>query len=178
MRELLVKMSVSAIALNPETFTEQEKKVQWIGREPASVEAIAATEQRLNVKLPSDVIEFYQITNGTSEILSHTFSGFVVIEQIDWLTNVDQEVLENYAGMGEDYLNDLKNSILIAGVEHVHQILLIQPHGKFRKWRYWEFATYIPGANEFNDIATFLDRVNDFLIDQIKWKAESNNHGG
>jgi SMI1 / KNR4 family (SUKH-1) len=173
MRELLIKMSVSAIALNPDAFTEQEKAAQWIGREPASAEAIAATEQRLNVKLPSDVIEFYQITNGTSEILSHTFSGFEAIEQIDWLTNVDQEVLENYAGMGEEYLNDLKNSILIAGLEHVHQILLIQPYGKCPRWRYWEFATYIPGENEFNDIATYLDRVNDFLADQIKWKGES-----
>jgi SMI1 / KNR4 family (SUKH-1) len=173
MRELLMKMSASAIAHNPDAFTEKEKKEQWIGRVPASVEAIAATEKRLNAKLPPDVIEFYQITNGTSEILSHTFSGFVEVEQIDWLTNVDQEVLENYADMGEDYLNNLKNSILIAGPEHVHQILLIQPYGKCPKWRYWEFATYIPGENEFNDIAAYLNRVNDFLADQIKWKGES-----
>jgi hypothetical protein len=173
MRELLMKMSVFAIAHNPAAYTDAEKTAQWIGREPASAEAIAAIEQRLNVKLPPDVIEFYKITNGTSEILSHTFSGFVAIEQIDWLTNVDQEVLENYAGMGEDYLSDLKNSILIAGINHVHQVLLIQPHGKFGQWRYWEFATYIPGENEFNDIATYLDRINDFLADQIKWKAEA-----
>jgi SMI1 / KNR4 family (SUKH-1) len=173
MRELLMKISVSAIALNPDTFTEQEKAAQWIGREPASAEAIAAAEQRLNVKLPPDVIEFYKITNGTNEILSHTFSGFVAIEQIDWLTTVDQEVLENYAGMGEDYLNNLKNSILIAGINHVHQILLIQPHGKLAQWRYWEFATYIPGESEFKDMATYLDRINDFLADQIKQKAES-----
>jgi SMI1 / KNR4 family (SUKH-1) len=176
MKELLISISVSAIAHNPDAFTEQEKKEQWIGREPATAGAIELTEKRLKVELPADVIEFYQITNGTSEILSQTFGEFLTIDQINWLTNVDQEVLENYAGMGEDYLVDLKNSILIAGLNHVHQILLIQPYGKFEKWRYWEFATYIPGANEFNNIEMYLDRVNVFLLDQIKWKAESEDN--
>ncbi len=173
MKELLMTMSILAIAHNPDVFTEQEKKKQWIGREPASDEAVEFTEKRLKVKLPPDVLEFYQITNGTSEILSQVFGEFLAIDQIDWLTNIDQEVLENYAGMGEEYLKNLKNSILIAGLNHVHQILLIQPYDEFKTWRYWEFATYLPGANEFNNIEMYLDRVNDFLADQIKWKAES-----
>jgi hypothetical protein len=173
MKELLISISVSAIAHNPDAFTKQEKEEQWIGRTPASAESIELTEKRLQVKLPADLIEFYQTTNGTSEILSQTFGEFLTIDQIDWLTNVDQEVLENYAGMGEDYLDNLKNSILIAGLNHVHQILLIRPYGKFEKWRYWEFATYLPGANEFTNIEMYLERVHEFLIDQIKWKAES-----
>jgi SMI1 / KNR4 family (SUKH-1) len=172
MKKLLATMSMSAIAHNPDDFTKQEKEDQWIGRDPASDEAIATAEKRLNVQLPPDIIEFYQITNGTSEILSHTFSGFLAIDQIEWLINTNQEVLENYAEMGEDYLNDLKNSILIAGLDHVHQILLIQPYGRSCKWRYWEFATYIPGANEFGSIEIYLDRINDFLADQIRLKKE------
>lgn len=171
MKELLATISASAIALSPDAFTEQERKAQWIGREPASDEAIAATEKRLKIELPPDVIEFYQITNGTSEILFQTFGDFLSIDQVDWLTNVDQEISENYAGMGEDYLNNLKNSILIAGLNHVHQILLIQPYGEFKKWRYWEFATYLPGENEFSNMEMYLDRLNDFLSDQIKCKA-------
>lgn len=173
MRELLAKISVLAIAHNPDAFTQQAKIAQSIGREPATNRAIAATEQRLKVKLPLDVIEFYQITNGTSEILSHTFGGFIEIDRVDWLINLDSEVLENYAGMGEDYLNDLKNSILIAGLNHVHQILLIQPYGKYVKWRYWEFATYLPGESEFSGICAYLERINDFLAEQTRWKAES-----
>jgi hypothetical protein len=48
---------------------------------------------------------------------------------VDWLKNADAYLIECYAEMGEAYVNDLKNSIIIAGVNYCHSVLIIQPHG-------------------------------------------------
>ncbi len=118
-KEQLKSLSKNAIALNPDAFTAKEKKAQWIGRRRATKAEIKAAETRLGVKLPQDVVDFYKTTNGTSEILSHMFSEFMPIDSVNWLKNLIPETLENYAGMGETYTNDLKNSIVLAGVNHV-----------------------------------------------------------
>lgn len=173
MYKALKKISLNAILLSPDNFAEQEKQNCWIGREPSSDEAIAKAEQRLGVSLPNDVKEFYKVSNGTAEILSHTFSGFDAIEKIDWLKNAIPDIITNYAEMGETYAADLTNSIIIAGVNHVHNILIIQPHGVHKNWRYWEFTTYTPGENEFAGVEKYLDRLDDFLSEQIKNKNET-----
>jgi SMI1 / KNR4 family (SUKH-1) len=169
----LKSISTNAIELNPELYSDKEKLKQWIGKPPANDNEIAATEKRLGIALPKDVIEFYKITNGTSEILSHTFSEFMTISQIDWLKNLQPETIDAYSGMGEAYVADLTNSILIAGLNHAHQILIIQPCDENTTWKYWEFASYLPGESAFNGIEKYLDRIDNFLKDQVKNKAET-----
>ncbi len=173
MFKLMKHISKNAIEVNSEAFSDIEKEKNWIGTTPASKIEIENAEKRLGITLPDDVKDFYKITNGTAEILSHTFSGFMPIQEIDWLKNLIPEILEDYAGMGEAYVADFKNSIIIAGVNHVHNILIIQPYGEHENWRYWEFASYIPGENEFKGIHKYLERINDFLKDQIKNRDES-----
>jgi hypothetical protein len=170
LKDYLQQISQNAITLHPENYTDEEKSNNWIGNKPASEVDIAATEKRLGVELPQDVKDLYRETNGTSEILKQTFGGFDPIDKIDWLKNIQPETIEAYAGMGEDYLEALNNSIVIAGANHPHMVLIIQPYGRRKKWRYWEFAGYIPGENEFFCIEKYLDRLNDFLVDQIKNK--------
>jgi hypothetical protein len=170
-KKILQKISEEAIALTPGSYSEEEKASQWIGRNPATNEAIAKTEQRLGITLPEDVVELYKTSDGTSVILNQTFSGFMPVEQIDWLKNADAYLIECYAEMGEAYVNDLKNSIIIAGIGYVHNVLIIQPYGEHTEWRYWEFASYIPGETPFNGIEKYLERLLDFLTDQNKNKV-------
>jgi SMI1 / KNR4 family (SUKH-1) len=172
MKELLKQISIQAIALEADSYSQAEIAAQWIGRAPASLADIKATEARLGIGLPADVKTFYKATNGTSVLLTHTFGAFEPIEKIAWLKDIDAYTIECYAGMGEDYVNDLKNSIVIAGISYVHMILLIQPYGKHKKWRYWEFASYIPGETEFKGVKKYLERLHDFLSNQNKYKAE------
>lgn len=144
-------------------FSKQEIESQWIGTEPALEEDIICTEERLGVKLPLDVIKLYRITNGTSVILNQTFCGFMPIQKIDWLKKADPYLIECYSEMGEEYVEDLNNSIIIAGLEFPHSILIIQPFGKHEDWRYWEFASYVPGETPFGGIMEYLERINQFL---------------
>jgi hypothetical protein len=173
MKELLTQISQQAIALSPDFFTEEEKSTKWIGRNPATAEAIHEAEAKLSVTLPKDVVEFYKNSNGTSIILNQTFGGFVPIEKIDWLKNVDAYTIECYAEMGKDYVNDLSNSIIISGIGYVHNVLLIQPYGNHKEWRYWEFASYIPGESPFQGLKEYLQRLLDFLTDQKVHKDEA-----
>jgi cell wall assembly regulator SMI1 len=174
-KKYLDEISQNAITLSAENYTRAQKASQWIGAEPATDESLNYAQQKLNIQFPEDVIELYKTTNGTSEILKQTFGGFEPIENIDWLKNVQPETIEAYSEMGEEYVAALNNSIVIAGSNHPHMVLIIQPHGRHKSWRYWEFAHFLPGENEFNGIHKYLDRLNDFLIAQIKNKAVTEN---
>lgn len=175
MKTLLQKISKEAITLNPDSFTKEEKATQWIGRHPATDEAIVEAEKKLGLKLPNDVIELYKASNGTAVILNQTFGAFEPIEKIDWLKNAIPQTIEDYSGMGEVYTNDLTNSIIIAGINYVHMVLIIQPCGDNKEWRYWEFAHYIPGETPFESIEKYLERLDDFLTEQNKNKDETLN---
>ena len=170
MNNLLKQISTNAIALNPYNFTEEEKQQLWIGREPCTDEAIAKAEKRLGISLPDDVKEFYKVSNGTSVVLKNTFGGFMPIEKIDWLVNIQKETLTDYGEMPESYLEDLRNVIIISGIHDTHQIFIIQPYGENTAWRYWEFALYILGEYIHNSINNYLEKLNDFLTEQIKNK--------
>jgi hypothetical protein len=172
-KKSLQELSRNAIAFNAEHYSEAERRANWIGRTPATAKAIKAAQARIGVILPSDVVQLYKASNGTSVILNQTFGGFMPIETIDWLKNIQPNTLSDYAEMGEEYVETLKNCILISGIDYPHQVFIIQPYGKYQEWRYWEFAAYIPGENAFAGIEQYLERLNDFLLDQIKNKAET-----
>jgi SMI1 / KNR4 family (SUKH-1) len=168
MKSLLQKISKEAISLNPNFFTNEEKTTQWIGRNPATNEGITEAEKKLGITLPDDVVELYKTSNGTSVILNQCKSAFMQIEQIDWLKNADPYLIECYAEMGEAYVNDLKNSIIIAGINYCHSILLIQPYGEHTAWRYWDFASYYPGEHVIEGIQKYLEELINFLSEQNK----------
>jgi hypothetical protein len=173
MKEQVQQISKETLYLNPDFYSDEEKASQWIGRKPATDEAIADTEKRLGIKLPEDVVEFYKISNGTSVILNQTFGGFMPIEEIDWLKNADAYLIECYAGISQGLTNDLNNSIIIAGLNYCHSVLIIPPYGEHKIWRYWEFASYNPGETPFDGIKKYLERLDDFLKDQIINKDEA-----
>ncbi len=172
-KELLAQISKEALLLNPDFFSEEEKAAKWIGKSPAPEKIIRETEARLGRKLPDDVVAFYKVSNGTAVILNQTFSSFLPIEEVDWLKNTDPALIECYAEMGEAYVNDLMNSIIVAGVAYPHSVLIIQPYGEYKDWRYWEFASYIPGENSFQGIQEYLERLACFLKDQNSNKGSS-----
>jgi hypothetical protein len=173
MIKFLQEISKNAIQLHPEHYPMEQRTALWIGTQPAAATEINLAQERLGIILPNDVVALYMLSNGTLEILKQTFGGFDPIENIDWLKKLQPETLEAYAGMGDEYVEVLNNSIVIAGAKHPHMVLIIQPYGKHKKWRYWEFASYIPGENEFNGIEKYLERLNDFMKDQIKNKSET-----
>jgi hypothetical protein len=45
-------------------FSKTIRQSRWLGYDPAPIQAIEATEQRLGIRLPPSLRAFYSVTNG------------------------------------------------------------------------------------------------------------------
>lgn len=160
--QLLCRLSELAIAYNREAFSEEERQAQWIGRDQASEEVIAATEMRLGVTLPEDYKSFLQASNGLSAF-PHCNPSLLAVENIDWYKKLEEEELyditKNYidseveAGTIEPYT---ERALLISDTEE-QMIWLIPPIGQGQAWQTWFFAAWLPGEHRYLGFRHFIE---------------------
>ncbi|MCU7616116.1 SMI1/KNR4 family protein [Chryseobacterium sp. PBS4-4] len=164
MKEILLAISLLSIQLgdayeNASTFQIQKK---WLGFRAAKSKEISETEKRLNIKLPEDYKTFLKITNGfsASSTLKPTF---MEIESVDFLKNFDTIIINAWKDAGDfETANILERSILIAGKDQEQYFLLIPPNDENGKWRYWKFASWQAGENEFENLDSYFKNVLKF----------------
>src|SRR3954464_8757295 len=63
---------------------DEARRASWMGFEPASAAAIAATEDRLARRLPPSLRTFYEVSNGWGMIGRFIFD-VLPVEEIGWL---------------------------------------------------------------------------------------------
>ena len=81
--------------------TEEQRRTRWLGREPASEQQIAATEERLGVRLPPSLREFLLVSNGWGPVSAWT-EALSPCEKIDWLRNTDDDFIDGLREAFED----------------------------------------------------------------------------
>ena len=89
-REILSTLSTKMLA-DPDVSANVPQEVRdsrWLGYPGCSSEQIAATESRLNVRFPSSLRQFYEISNGWRDINSFVYA-ILPIEKIDFLPVLD-----------------------------------------------------------------------------------------
>jgi hypothetical protein len=164
MEKILKSISKSVILLNELDFTDEQLKAQWLGFEPATDAAIQAAEKRLNCSLPTDYKEFLTITNGFSQTNNAVHSTFLPVEKIDYLLNLDDDLIEIWEDTGNvEVAKILKTSILIGGLNEAQNVLLIPQKNK---WIYWQFAHWIPGERPFKNLKSYFKDVLDFFKEE------------
>ena len=165
MKEILIAISILSLKLGEpnQNLTEFQIKNNWLGFEQAKTKNIAQTEKRLNVKFPEDYKSFLNITNGFSASNS-VEPTFMKIEEIDYLKNIDKEIIEAYK------IPELENSILIAGKDEEQYFLLIPPKMENEKWKYWKFANWYPGEHEFENLDLYFLDVLKFMEKEYEKK--------
>ncbi len=170
MQKLLQEISKRIILLNETEFTEDQKLSKWIGRAPVSDEEIHKTEELLQLKLPYDYTEFLKITNGFPSSNRGTGITFSPLEKIDYLFNIDEDLIEvcKDNNVLKEIGDALSKSILIGGLNEEQYFLLIPPSQVQKKWRYWEFASWIPGEWEFKSLKAYFKNELDFLQKETK----------
>lgn len=164
MLNLLKQISDKLFLLNENDFTNEQLQSKWAGNKPATDEEIAAAEKKLGVKLPADYIEFLKISNGFFAT-SSVSPSFMPIDKIDYLKILDEQLIDIW---GHDNRMDttavlLSKSILIGGLGEEQYFLLIPPQTPSDKWRYWKFASWIPGENPYNSLTEFFSHDLDLL---------------
>jgi SMI1 / KNR4 family (SUKH-1) len=165
MEKILRGISKSVILLNEINLTETQIKTQWLGSEPATDTAIEAAEKRLNCSLPTDYKDFLKTTNGFSQTNNAVHSSFLPIEKVDFLINLDDDLIEIWGESMPEIGKILRTSILIGGLNESQQVLLIPQKNK---WIYWQFAHWIPGERPYKNLKTYFKYILDFFKEDVK----------
>lgn len=165
----LKEISITAIQHSPNMFTDEQREFDWLGYQPATKEAIAAAEQKLGVVLPEDYKEFLLLTNGFFTPTDSTEPTFEPVEKIDYLKNVDDFLIEVWSVPElKDIGQQLAKSIIIGGLEDEQYFLLIPPADGNSEWKYWKFASWIPGEHPYKNLNDYFNSTLEFLKKECK----------
>lgn len=175
MRELLKQISIKAIALSDIKYSEEQVNNKWLSSRAASQVDIDRLEKRLDIVLPEDYKSFLLLTNGFCATTSIDIS-FEPINKVDYLKNFEhfKESLSFYDEIGEsqEISAQFKNSIIIGGIEEEQSFLLLPPLDNDTKWKYWRFANWNAGEDEFENLEEHFKDVLEFVEDTIQEKED------
>lgn len=169
MKRTLEILFEKSVVLGDEEYTDTQIQSKWIGNPPATIEEIDNTEKRLGLKLPQDYIAMVSIANGFPTSSNSVEPSFLKLEEVDFYKNYQWNVIDTWKEMGElnDVVCELEKAIIIAGLEEEQQFLLIPPSDGKNEWKYWKFAMWIPGEEEYKNLKSYFERVIEFLNGQI-----------
>ena len=159
MRELIESLFKKSIELGDVQYTEVEIENSWIGNDPATSKQIKDAESKLSVSFPDDYKELLSITNGFKTSNYNVFTSFMKIEEVAYFKEVIPHAIEAY----EDTLPELNEAIIIAGANETQQFLLVPPVKSRPEWRYWAFANWHPGEEEYNGLEDYLKNTIDSI---------------
>ncbi|TWR30491.1 SMI1/KNR4 family protein [Mucilaginibacter pallidiroseus] len=165
MENILKEISILAIDLDKDAFTNKQIEDKWLGIDAATLADITAAEERLGITLPDDYKNFLLITNGFFTPADSTEPTFEEIRKIDYLKNIDEFLLEiwNREELADEG-NELSKSIVIGGIDDEQYYLLVPPIDKTGEWKYFKFANWIPGVYSYNNLESYFTSVKELLI--------------
>ncbi len=173
MRKLLEQISIKAIELEDSQFNEKQIIEKWLGKDAATQSDIIILETRLGIELPDDYKLFLKTSNGFNATSSIDIT-FSPTENVDYLKNFKhfKGSLDFYDDIGgfEETALQFKESILIGGIDEEQIFLLLPPVNNMKKWRYWQFANWIPGEEEYENLEAHFSDVLDLLHELIEEK--------
>lgn len=109
-RALLGRWSQEAIAHADElglALTSESVTTGWIGRPPATEAVLAATETRLDRKLPTSLREFALITDGWP-VLSMDYAALRSSADLGWVVDLEPSLVDIWsATTGDDWPADV-----------------------------------------------------------------------
>jgi hypothetical protein len=156
---LLAAISKQAIKAEPELYTQEERRARWIGRAPASDQAVSGAQTRLGIHLPDDYLGFVRVSNGCAPT-APTAPRLLPIEEIDRLRNVaDPESFAIDKGYpGDDMASVMERCILGSDPEAEEMVLLIPPVQAPEPWQTWFFAHWVPGETRYPSFRHYMEQ--------------------
>ncbi|WP_237589861.1 SMI1/KNR4 family protein [Polaribacter sargassicola] len=163
MKEIITELFEKSLTTKDNNnFTSEQKKNKWIGNPPATNEEIKETELRLGIELPKDYKEFLKIANGFPTYNNAVEPSFEKVSQIQFLKNFNSEIIEIWRKAGNvEVSKELFKSIIIGGKNEEQWFLIIPPTKENESWKYWKFASWIPGEEEYQNLTEYFLEVTD-----------------
>ena len=167
-KQLLNRISKLAIEQNTINFSDEVLKSKTLSRTTATNAEVKAAENKLKVSFPEDYKKFLLTSNGF-ENFSHTGVTLSSIDKLDFLTNVDERLVDIWADSMDEvdnsYGDKLKSSIVIGGLEEEQYLLLIQLSNK--KWECWHFSSWRPGEVVYESFRFYMEDELQRLEDNL-----------
>lgn len=167
-KQLLDKISKFAIKLEIIEFTDKILLKKSLSKPPATKEEINETEKRLKLILPDDYKEFLLISNGF-ECFSYTGVTLESIDKVDFLENVDQQLVDIWATSMDEpdttFGDKLRSSLIIGGHEEEQQLLLVPLQNN--KWECWHFSSWRPGEVVYESFRFYMEGELQSLEDKL-----------
>jgi hypothetical protein len=161
LKELLQRLSDSAIADKSNKYDDSVLHSRWLGYSRATAEKIQAAEKHLGVTLPDDYKSFLLLTNGFRRTSSIGIT-FLPVERIGWLRDMDAELAAVWGEPMDDKDSaraaGFRRSLLIGGLEEEQQFLLVPPGGVDKDWQCWFFGNWIPGIEPYPSLRYFFEK--------------------
>lgn len=143
-RDFLSSYSDDYLRLADEKEVADLDKVQresrWLGYEPASVDAIHATEERLGISLPPGYRNFLLASNGWRDI-DPELSELLKVDELGWFPEKEPELLRAWAEI-EDVAEQVKPCLLLSGPTDCAVYWLLDPTkiDQDGEWTAYEWA--------------------------------------
>ena len=160
LKNVLKRISELSVKSGDIELSNKQIESNWIGNHPAKIDDIESAEKNLGVRLPQDYKDFLLISNGFAATRNNTEPRFETIECIDYLVNIDSYIVEiwNQENL-KDIGQELARAILIGGINEEQYFLIIPPKSFKDKWKYWKFASWIPGNSPFENLINYFTSV-------------------
>jgi len=167
-KELLDKISEIAIKQKTTDFSKDILVKKSLSKAPAEIQEIDTAEKRLNIILPEDYKNFLLTSNGF-ECYLNTGVTIASIDKVDFLINVDKELIDIWADSMDEvdpgFGNKLKNSIIIGGHQEAQQLLLIPLQEN--NWECWHFSSWTPGETVYESFRFYMEEQLQSLEDKL-----------
>lgn len=168
--EEISKKAIELGQMNP-YFTQKQLDSTWIGYDSATKLAIEQKEIQMGIKLPIEYVNFLLITNGFQSAIG-VDPSFCSIDKIDFLRNVDIELIEIWSVGNQKVGDKLKTAIKVGGFDEEQYFFLIPPSKDNPKWEYWSFAAWAPGEAVHNSLYEYFLNV----LETINYILDKENH--
>lgn len=170
---VLEEISQKAIELgqmNP-YFTQKQLDSMWIGYDPATKLAIEQKEKQMGIKFPIEYVNFLLLTNRFQSAIG-VDPSFCTIDKIDFLKNLDPELIEIWSVGNQKVGDKLKTAIKVGGFDEEQFFFLIPPSKDNPNWEYWSFAAWAPGEAVHKSLYEYFLNV----LETINYIMEKENH--
>lgn len=155
--ELLEKISSIAIEQRTIDIPRRALAKKSLTSKPSSETAIVVIERKLNFRLPDDYRSFLFTSNGFPAF-SSTGVTLLPIEDVDFLLNVDEELIDAWAmGFyeGDPLIARLRSAIIIGGIDEEQQLFLIPLSDN--KWECWFFSAWGGGETIYPSFRYYME---------------------
>lgn len=156
--QLLNEISRLALRQRDIEFSDDILESNTLKKHFATIDEVLAAEKRLAIVLPDDYKQFLLASNGF-ECFTYTGVTLSSIDDIDFLINVDEELVDIWTGNMDDieptFDDKFSNSIVIGGVNEEQQLLLIPLEND--NWECWHFSSWRPGEVRYQSFRFYME---------------------